>query len=306
MWYALLQMTRRNVKLYLNDKANVFFSLLSPLIILGLYILFIGRLQIDGLTGGLAEMGITGVGLEVRAFCDSWMLSGVMACACITVALCASGTVVQDKRRGIVADAMASPIPKWLPTAAYFLSVAFVALMICLIVLGVCFLYLAASGTWYLTFGEVFGCIGVTLLSVLSSTMIVVLMASIIKTEGAFSGLNIIMGTMIGFLIGAYMPISTFPKALQYITLFIPGSYSAGLFRHYFMGGALDELAKVVPAEFAAQLGKDYSLTFDFFGMEIAGPTMAWILAATVLLFATINVLYIFLHARKKNGMPPR
>ena len=41
--YALLSLARRNLKVFLKDKANVFFSLLAPLIVLALYALFLGR-----------------------------------------------------------------------------------------------------------------------------------------------------------------------------------------------------------------------------------------------------------------------
>ena len=37
---ALWQMTLRNLKIFLKDKANIFFSLLCPLIVLALYVLF--------------------------------------------------------------------------------------------------------------------------------------------------------------------------------------------------------------------------------------------------------------------------
>ena len=63
---TLWLITLRNIKIYLKDKANIFFSLLSPVIILVLYLLFIGKLQTDGLTQALAEMGVTGAEAEVK------------------------------------------------------------------------------------------------------------------------------------------------------------------------------------------------------------------------------------------------
>lgn len=297
---TLWLITLRNIKIYLKDKANIFFSLLSPVIILVLYLLFIGKLQTDGLTQALAEIGVTGAEAEVKGFCDSWMITGVMACACITVALCASGVAVTDRSRGILADVMASPLPGWKFTAGYILAVALIASAVSLVVLAICFVYLAALGSWYLSVSDVFGCVGVTLLSVLSSTAVVSLIVSFVRTEGAFSGVNIIIGTVVGFLIGAYMPISTFPKAVQTVTLFIPGSYSAGLFRQFFMGGALERLSGAVPAAFVEELAKQYSMTYDFFGMEITGAGMAWILAGSVLLFAGANLAVMAVKKRKK------
>ena len=114
---ALIRLTERNVKVFIKDRANVFFSMLAPLIVLVLYVLFIGRMQSDGIIASLAEYGVSADD-AVRAFSDSWMLSGVMATSCITVPLCACSTMVYDKNRGVSADFAASPIPAWLPSAA--------------------------------------------------------------------------------------------------------------------------------------------------------------------------------------------
>ena len=170
MMYMLWSQTVRNLKVFLKDKANIFFALLAPIIVFGLYILFLGKIQSDALLVSLEEMGVTGKNDLVRAFCDSWMLSGVLASACITVPLCACGVMVQDKKRGITADLLASPVPAWLPTAAYFLAVVIAGLILALAVLALCLVYLAASGTWYLSAGDVFGLLGTYVLSVLSSS----------------------------------------------------------------------------------------------------------------------------------------
>ena len=85
----LLCMVSRNLKIFLKDKANIFFSLLCPLIVLALYVLFLGKVQVDNLNAALAETGVSGAESAVQAFCDSWMLAGELSSACITVPLCA-------------------------------------------------------------------------------------------------------------------------------------------------------------------------------------------------------------------------
>lgn len=301
MMYMLMQQTRRNLKIFLKDKANIFFSLLSPLIVLVLYVLFLGRTQTDSMMEALTQMGLASAASEkaVQAFCDSWMLVGCLSCACVTVPMCACGSIIQDKKRGIAADLLASPIPKWMPSAAYFLSVLAAGLAIAGAVLVIGFVWLAASGSWYLSFLDVLGCIGVLILSVLSSSTLLILVVSFLRSEGAFTGLNVIVGTVIGFFIGAYMPITFFPKGIQYFTLFIPGSYSAGLFRNFGMGGALENISKNVSPQFAEALSRDFSFTFDFFGAEIFPAGMAVILAATVLLFGAANLAAIAVRARR-------
>ena len=295
--YALWLLTRRNLKIFLKDRANVFFSLLAPLIVLALYVLFLGRIQEDGLLAVLEGMGIQGGGDQIAAFSDSWMLAGCMSCACITVPLCACGIMIQDKARGITQDLFISPVARWVTPAAYFCSVVAAGLAIGAIVLAVCFVWLAASGMWLLSLPDVLGCIGAFILSVISSSTLLVFVVSFFRSQGAFTALNIILGTVVGFLIGAYMPISYFPDAVQKFTYFIPGSYTAGLFRNFMMRGALEEIAQLSPA-FAEGLRSEFSLTFDFFGAEVGISAMFVVLAAVAVVFAGLNVLAAVL--RKK------
>lgn len=290
----LWRQTIRNLKIFVKDKANIFFALLAPLIVLGLYILFLGKTQTDALLEALKSMGITDAGEEVRSFADCWMLSGAMASAGVTVPLCACGVMVQDATRGIRNDLLASPVPRWMPSAAYFLSVVLAGFLIGLAVLVLCLGWLALSGSWFLTALEVLGLVGLLLLSVLSSSTLLVFVVSFFRTEGAFTGLNVILGTVIGFLIGAYMPLSMFPRGVQYVTLFVPGSYSAALFRNLFLNGALENISQNVSAAFADSLAEQFTLRLDAFGTELSPAVMAIILAGTVLLFAAANLIKEF------------
>lgn len=300
--YMLLRQTLRNMKIFFKDRANVFFALMAPLIVLALYILFLGRLQADGLLEALSKAGYDSAETEdaVRSFCDAWMLAGCLACACITVPLCACGVIVQDKKRGITADLLASPVPVWMPPAAYFLSVFVAGLILSLIVLAVSFLWFAASGSWFLSAADVFGCIGNVFLSVFSSSALLSIVVRFVRSEGAFTGVNIIFGTVIGFLIGAYLPISLFPEGVQKFTLFIPGSYSAGLFRNLIMGGALDEIGRITSRAVIAAIEREYSFTFDFFGQEIGPGGMAAVLAGTAVIFLIIYIFLSFVTIRRR------
>ena len=281
----------RNLKIFVKDKANIFFALLAPLIVLGLYILFLGKTQTDALLEALKGMGVTGADGDIRSFADCWMLSGVMASAGVTVPLCACGVMVQDQTRGIRNDLLSSPVPRWMPPAAYFLSVVLAGFLIGLAVLALCLGWLALSGSWFLTALEVLGLVGLLFLSVLSSSTLLVFVVGFLRTEGAFTGLNVILGTVIGFLIGAYMPLSMFPKGVQYVTLFVPGSYSAALFRNLFLNGALENISQNVSAPFAESLAEQYSLRLDAFGTSLSPAATAVILAGTVLLFAAANLV---------------
>ena len=256
MTYLLWRLTARNLKVFFKEKANVFFALLAPLIVLALYVLFLGRIQIDGILASLGDGATAEAEAAVQSFCNSWMLAGALSCACITVPLCACGVMVTDKTRGITSDFFASPVPRWAPAASYFISVVLAGLAIGGAVLGICFVWLAVSGSWYLSAADVFGCIGTVILSVLSSSAFLTFIIGFIRTQGAFMGVNVIFGTVIGFLIGAYMPIGYFPLGVQYFTLFIPGSWSAGMFRNFIMRGALEEVARATSQALCGRIGR--------------------------------------------------
>ena len=46
---TLSKLVERSLKIFLKDKVGVFFSLLAPLIVLVLYVLFLGDIQMVGI-----------------------------------------------------------------------------------------------------------------------------------------------------------------------------------------------------------------------------------------------------------------
>ena len=289
--YALASMTRRNLKIFLRDRAAVFFSLLAPLIVLLLYILFLGDVQVESVRGAIPE----GVAVEdgaVRGFVDSWMVAGVLSVACITVSLGANSVMVQDRVRGVIRDSMAAPVRRAAVTASYFLYNFIVTAFICLLVSGACLLYLYASGGFFLTGADIVTAIGILLLSALSATTLTVLVTSFFRSESALSAFVGIVSAAVGFVIGAYMPMSIFPRAVQYAVCFIPGTYSASLFRTVLMRGAHANLAHALPDEAAQGIADAFSMRLDFFGAEVPVYAMWLVLAGSALLFALLNILF--------------
>ena len=286
----------RGIKIFLADRMGVFFSLLAPIIILMLYVLFLSDVQADALEAMLA--GVPYDPDIVSAIVDGWMIAGVMAVSCITVTFTSQNVLVKDRESGIISDILSAPVKRGVIAASYMIFNIAVSVMICLIVLALALVYLAITG-WYLSVADVFAAVGNTILSIISvSTLATLASVTFIKTDGAHSGMVGILSAAIGFLIGAYMPVTTFPVAIQYITLFIPGTYSAGVFRSIFMEGAISELE--IPALRDA-VKEAYSVTIDFFGTPIEVETIAVILAAfTALCVVAYAVVQYILVKRNK------
>lgn len=297
--YTLYQLTKRDIKLFLMDKAGVFFSLLAPLIVLLLYILFLADVQVMSVKSYIPQ-GIEVDSSLIKAYVDSWMVAGVVSVACITVAFGANSIMVQDKTKGILNDGLSAPVKKYIIKLSYFVFNFLVTLFIVAIVFAVCLIYLFLSGGWCLSAKEVFILLGVLILSVLSSTLITVFICSFFKTEAVLGAVSGIMSAVLGFLIGAYMPMSIMPKVAQNISAFVPGSHSAGLFRQYFMRGPLEKLGDSLPAEVTEGIAQAFSMEMKFFDGTFQASDMFLYLGGSIIIFLALNAIVAFTKKRKK------
>ena len=288
--YAFSQLVRRHCKVFLKDGMAVFFSLLAPLIVFMLYILFLGEIQADTVAGFFPE-GMPVPDDGVRAFVDSWMVAGVLGVACITVSFSANSVMVQDKCRGQIRDCLVSPVRKQMVTLAYFAFNFIVTVVIVTVVCLIAFVYLAATGRFMLSAGEAFAVIGTILFSSLSSTLFSVLVCALFRTEGALSGFVGIVSAAIGFLIGAYMPMSAFPDGVEYVAALLPGTHSAGLFRNFLMSGALENLTAGLPQAAHDGIAGAFSMEIDLFGANVGTDIMAVYIAGSIVLFAVLNLV---------------
>lgn len=273
-------LVERSLKIFLKDKASVFFSLLAPLIVLGLYLLFLGDIQMDGIKAAFEGAPIDDNLL--KSFVDSWMLAGVVSVACVTVSFSVQGITVQDREKGVLNDMLASPISRGIIDLSYLISNFVVTLCICLIVLAVAFVYVAITG-WTLSFVDAVLLIALTIMSVLSASVISTLVGLAFRTSSQHSAFVGIISAVIGFVMGAFMPLSAFPKGVQYVTLFVPATYSAALYRNLFMRGALEKIDAALPGAEDGLKGS-FSMELDFFGKTIGADMQAVIFAAFIAL----------------------
>ena len=297
---SLSCLVKRNIKLFLKDKMLVLFSVLAPLIILILYIFFLTDLQVGTIENVIKEAGIDGIDPKlVTGFLNNWMLSGVMAVSCITVAFNVNTIMVRDRERGSVNDVLAAPVKRWVIYASYIITCFVLTFCICFIVLLVALIYLACTGGFMMSFVDFLAILGITIFSIVSSSFISVFLVSFMKTEGSLGAFNGIFAAAIGFLIGAYLPLSILPKPVQYFVCFIPGAYSAGLFRNYFLRGPMEKLLEVLPGDVVKQLMGSYSVQMEFFGTTISSGWMVFALAISIIVF--VGLLIIFYSNKKTN-----
>ena len=293
---GLGNLIRRNCRLFFRDKGMFFSSLITPIILLVLYVTFLGNVYRDSFTGALPE-GFVIEDALLNATVGGQLISSLLAVCCVTVAFCSNLLMVQDRVSGARRDLAVSPVRPSTIAVAYFCASALATLLISLTALAVCLGYLAMAG-WLLRASDVL----FMLLDAALLTLFGVALSSCVnfplRTQGQGSAVGTIVSAGYGFLCGAYMPISNFSSGLQKVLSFLPGTYGTSLLRNHALAGAYREMARVgFPAEVIEAIRDSIDCNLYFFGRSVSiGGMYAVLVGATLLLVG----LYVLLNALRR------
>ena len=122
-------------------------------------------------------------------------------------------------------------------------------------------------------------------------------MTSFFKSETAFSTASTVIGTLIGFLAGIYLPIGVLPVGVQWIIKLFPTAHAAVLMRQVMMKDAMSTAFTGVPEEYITEFKQVLGVTFQFGDIELGTYTHLLVLAVTAVIFFLFAV---FVMSRKR------
>ncbi len=294
----LFTLVKRNIKLYFKDKGVFFLSLITPLILLVLFISFLGNVYKSTLVGILGEYSVSDKLLN--AFSGGWLLSSILGVCCITIAFC-SNIQVYDKISGSELDLNSTPTSKKTIFLSYFIANLFTTLIVCFTAMAVGFIYLAIIG-WYLSFADVLLIILDVILCTLFGSLLASILMSFISSQGGLSTVSTLVSSLYGFLCGAYMPLSQLSKGIKNVVMFIPGTYGVVLLRNHYMGGVIDEISKTVPSELVEVMRDSFDGNAYFFNNKVEIYQMYLILGASIVVLLGVYVSIAMLRNKKKEN----
>ena len=280
----------RNLRVYFRDKASVFFSLLSVFIIILLYALFLG----DVWASSDLFMGRQGA----RWLMDSWIMAGLLAVVSVTATMGAFGIMVDDKVRKINKDFYSSPLSRAGLTGGYILGAFVIGLVMSLITSVLAIGYITLRGGAFPLPLALLKAFGLILVSTLSNTAMVLFLVSFVNSQNAFATASTLIGTLIGFLTGIYMPLGQLPPAVQTIIKFVPTSHAAALFRQVLMEEPMKKVFAGAPEAMVEEFKAFAGVTFKVGGHTITAVEHLLVLAGTFVLFSLLSLLSL---SRKKN-----
>lgn len=288
-------LTLRNIKLYFKDKMTFFVSLITPIILLVLFITFLKSTYTNSILSIIGDYQLDEK--LINAFTGGWLFSSVLSVSCITVAFC-SGMMVLDKINKSHIDFMVAPIKKSTIQISYVLSNLFSTLIVCLVLLIIGIIYLCVVG-FYLSFVDILLILINIFLTSLFGTLLANIIWSFTNSQGVLSGVCTFVSALYGFICGAYMPINSMGEGMQNFTSLLAGTYSTILFRQSFLNGTLNEMGKTLPNEMVEGIADGFDCNFSLFGYELSTLTMYFILIGVTLILFTTLILITKIKSKK-------
>lgn len=283
-------LTARNVKVFFSDKSMFFASLITPMILLILYVTFLGRVFQNSL-----DQDALGVALPdsvINAVVNGQILACLLAVCSVTVAFSSNLLMVNDKITGSTKDIDVSPIKSHTKSLAYFAATFISTIIINLVALVLCLIYIRTQNCWYYELKDILLLFGDVVLLSLFGTALASVVNFGLKTQGQLSAVANIVSAGYGFICGAYMPISNFSALLRDSIMFLPSTYFMSLIKNHALTAPFQEMAKTeIPTQAidAVKTALDYKISF--FSHEVSLNTMYLIVISSIIGLVTIFIL---------------
>lgn len=228
-------LVKRNSLLFLRERSAVFFSLLSMLIVLALMVIFLGRMNSQALVDLLSEWGgerdLAADERNAAYLIQLWTLAGILVVNAVTVTLTVTGIMVQDETEKRLMAFYVTPVSRLKLSLGYILSAWLVGTGMCLLTLAAGEGYFALQGYGLLKAGSVLKLGGMIALNTFVFATIAYLFALSVHNSSAWSGLLTIVGTLVGFVGGIYLPMDSLSAPVQSVLKCLPVLHGASMMR---------------------------------------------------------------------------
>jgi len=249
----LLRLVKRNILVYSRDRANIFFSLLSMLIIIGLMVVFLGKMNADNVVsllneyGGVRDEAVDRVNAEQLVML--WTLAGIVVVNSITITLAMVGIMVEDEAQKRLSSFYVAPVNRTVFVLGYILAAILMGIIMCVMTVAIGEGYFAVTGAKLLAVDQLGKIFLYIIINVFTSASLVFLIANCVHSISAFSGLSTIIGTLVGFIAGIYLPMGMLPDSVQSVLKCIPLLHGCSFLRETFTSDILADTFVNCPQE---------------------------------------------------------
>ena len=304
---GILGFIKRNVLLFFKDWQSILFSLLTSIIVLVLYLLFLKGTFVSAIQRAMEQYpGLASMvpQKDIAMFANLFLLSGILGSAMISVPFSCITVLVKDRANKVDYDILSTPLKRGQIIFAYFVSAVLTSILLNSIILAVGLIGIRMQGNMYLNISQVIKAFSIVALGSISASAIFMIVVLFFKTVSACEAFFGILSAASGFVIGAYIPISQFSNEVQTVCNLFPASQITIMLRNILLNGLLDHintsLQGVDQGMFVLSL-KEY-FTFQaklFHGYLDMNKMLEYILG--VILFCIVAQIMIYSGSYKKN-----
>lgn len=295
-------MTLRNIRVYLKDKTSIIMSLMAQIIILGLFLLFLKNNYTDSIISQLGELEGMLSEKDINAIVNSYLMAGVIGTSVVTVALNSLSVMVTDRERKINFDYGAAPVKGHTVVLSYFSGAVVNTFLVSAILTTAGFVFLCIGSEISYTLLDFLKIYGLVALGSISATLVLMVFASFFKKSSTQGSFGVLVSAAIGFITGAYIPVSQFSDTIQTCVNLVPSSQIAGMMKYVLITPTIehanDVLNGIDNGEFAKAMYQTFAVKLNLFSSEIDFSFMLMYSIIAIAVFLIIN-LAIYKFANK-------
>ena len=304
---GILGLIKRNLLLFFKDWQSILFSLLTSIIVLVLYLLFLKGTFVSAMQSAMEQYpGLVSMIAEkdIDMFANLLLLTGILGSAMISVPFSCITTLVRDRASKVDYDILVTPLKRGQIIFAYFVSAVFSSTLLTGFILAIGLVGISLQGYTHLNGIQLVKAFAVVALGSISASAIFMIIVLFFKTVSACEAFFGILSAASGFVIGAYIPISQFSNGVQTVCNLFPASQITIILRNILLNGLLEHintsLQGVDQGMFVLSL-KDY-FSFKaklFYGYLNMNKMLGYILG--VILFCIVAQIMIYSGSYKRS-----
>ena len=242
---GILGLIKRNLLLFFKDWQSILFSLLTSIIVLVLYLLFLKGTFVSAMQSAMEQYpGLASMlpQKDIDMFANLFLLSGILGSAMISVPFSCITVLVKDRANKVDYDILATPMKRGQIIFAYFVSAVLTSTLLTDIILAVGLIGIRMQGNMYLNISQVVKAFSIVALGSISASAIFMIVVLFFKTVSACEAFFGILSAASGFVIGAYIPISQFSNEVQTVCNLFPASQITIMLRNILLNGLLEHI----------------------------------------------------------------
>jgi multidrug/hemolysin transport system permease protein len=281
---------------FVRDKTALFFSFLSVIILLLLYFAFIGENFVTQLRDPAYASLIDPKLIDYIKISN--MMGGILVINTISLSFGIMGNIVTDIEQRSLDAYLVTPVKRYKIVFSYYVSSIIVTAFFTIVMWLFTIIYVGLLSGYWFPLSVIFYTIGLLTFFTFISASLMIYLITLLKSVNAFGILSGVLGTVIGFTCGIYMPLVILTKPIQNIASLLPFTHMTILLKRALLEEPMNLLTASLGSDDAVNQMRPYfgMNEIDVFGADVS---MIWLMVASAII-ASILLYLGYINMSKK------